>query len=829
MFWSSGILLAPAWWLLVGSTPPAPGPFVADEHTLLLYHFDDGAGLVAKDSGPHGYNGQVQGGTWTAGKFGGALLLDGKDDCVFRELTEAIRGVRQITVECWFKQENPQGRQFLVGKDVGFHFDLSNGAATSMSLYHEGSRRENAQGLRHQHLGTAIGPARFGRWHHLATTYDGSHLSFFFDGVLKGRVTAAKDFLLGVRSRGLWVGCYVGQDFWFNGKIDELRISNCVRYDPGRKLTEGQQVFEMPRPARYVKAVRQPSRTGSAQLRLRLRKLHGGPVNGWIYLKAPGRRAVIVGRFDLAKVGEKLDSDVELDVSDEYAGAGSYLLALETDHGKGYFSLTEASLLAQGKVAARWTGQARSRRTFQPPVLVPLQVGDRAQPRGPATVLLLPQDADRVSGDLEIDQDDDADTPCLFGEGLAEYWLDVPSCQAYHVWLRYAAPGTSPCDIVVDGQDLNDYNMCARNRTDSAHPRDAFWEYQGTTVLTAGPHWIRLQDVLPEIVGLRLVPTAVDKSPAIPWCRFPVPEEDFLAAAGSWQSETLFGLSQNAKIVREANNERSALRFSVRFANRDPRELFGGDAIRLVRAGHWDLQPFGQLTFTYDSQGTEHVVSLRLVDLKGDEKAPLASTRCTGWPTRNNGTDLLRRQRCLRPRPRGRHLSRSGRGKRQNGPGQRFFRSDQQPEVPPPGHDRGTRGLRRQPCCGPPVNGSCCEDRQRGRAADGAAPSALDKAGRARATSAVRRLRAQAGDTQDARLPVAHDRGPQHSAGDTRSVPQALRLRRRLLAAHRHVPFAQPVRQRTRLPGGTGTVRRDAQRSSRSWSVPVRYLGLRAA
>ena len=81
-------------------------------------------------------------------------------------------------------------------------------------------------------MGLGLGSVRYGRWHHLAATFDGQRVSFFLDGVLRGRQAGARDFLLGVDSRGIWVGCYVGQDFWFSGKIDEVRVSDCVRYDP---------------------------------------------------------------------------------------------------------------------------------------------------------------------------------------------------------------------------------------------------------------------------------------------------------------------------------------------------------------------------------------------------------------------------------------------------------------------------------------------------------------------------------------------------------------------------------------------------------------------
>jgi hypothetical protein len=593
-------------------------PFEPDEHTLLLYHFDEGQGSVAKDSSRYGYDGEVRGARWETGKFGGALQFDGQDDSVFRHVTEAIENLRTITVECWFKQENPEGRQFLVGKDVTIHFDLSGGNGTSISLYNQGGAKANAEGLRHQQVGAGIGPVRLGRWHHLAATYDGHQASFFCDGVLKKRLSAPKDFLLGTRSRGLWVGSYVGTDYWFSGKIDEVRISDSVRYDPEGKLAVGGRAFVVAEKKATQKSVRTPQRTGAARLQLVFKKAFGGKAAGWVYLKSPGKRAVIVGRFELSDLAEGAERSLEFDVSDELAGDGTYIVGMENTDG-GYYSVTRASLAAGEKPLATWSGQAASRRTFQPPVLVPLRVGQSPAVQ-PSRILLLPEAIDRLSGNLEVGRDDASEPLSLFGEGLAEYWLDLPKEQTYRVYLRYAAPGRTPCDIVVDGRDLNDYNMCTLNRTDSSLLRDALWEYQGTTQLGPGLHWIRLQDVLPAIVGMRLEPVASAPERKVPWARYPVPEGGFLGRAAAWQAEPLFGLPKDATVTLDKPQNQPTLRFSVSFANIAQGELLAGDAVRLVHRGAWDLEPFGRLRFRFEGQGSGHVVALWAVDVKGDEK-----------------------------------------------------------------------------------------------------------------------------------------------------------------------------------------------------------------
>ena len=207
-----------------------------DEHTVLLYHFDEGKGDVVRDDSGHGNDGELRGASWAQGRFGTALLFDGKDDSVYCPISQSMQGLTQITVECWARQRDPAGRRFLVGQDVGFDFELDDGTGTAMSLYHRGGAEENVDGLPHQNLGIGLDLVRLNRWHHHAVTYDGRFLSFFLDGVLKARMEAAKDFQLGAASRGLWAGCYVGTDYWYNGFLDDVRVSNDVRYDPERTL-----------------------------------------------------------------------------------------------------------------------------------------------------------------------------------------------------------------------------------------------------------------------------------------------------------------------------------------------------------------------------------------------------------------------------------------------------------------------------------------------------------------------------------------------------------------------------------------------------------------
>ena len=582
------IRLCPA--QIVGTSPLSPFP--PDDHTLLLYHFDEGQGTVAHDSSKYGYDGEIHDAVWTdKGRFGKALEFNGTSSTVFRKMTEAITNLKQFTVEAWFNQDNPSGRQFLIGKDVTFHFEIDEGMYSSISLYNHGGEVKNAEGLPHKQISTGLDTMVTGHWGHLATSYDGKMVSFWYNGVLKSRVEAPKDFSIGTNSRGIWIGCYIGMDYYFSGLLDEVRISDCERYDPDHKLAPGGHVFDMPARKIPVKAVRVPQKTDLAKLNVELTKLYGGNASGWVYLKSPGKKAAIVGKYEMNGLADKATANLALDVSDEVAGDGLYTLALEPVDANGYIEVTSAELTAGGKAVATWAGHAKTRRTFQPPVLVPLQAGKpAAQEKTDYAVLLSPATVDRLGGELEVSDNEGLGAPRLTGRGLAEWWLTTETTQAYRVYLRYAAGTPRPCDFVIDGEDLHPYNMVARDATGGNRERDALWCYQGTTTLKPGLHWIRIQDLPPDIYGIALQPVTSVPAYKVPRERYPVPKPDFLTP--EWQGEVGFYAPPGTP----------------------------GAPVRSTHKVACDLEPYGRLRATFQGTGGGHVFCLRLVDAKGDEK-----------------------------------------------------------------------------------------------------------------------------------------------------------------------------------------------------------------
>ncbi|MDB5336523.1 MAG: hypothetical protein JWN70_2142 [Planctomycetaceae bacterium] len=58
------------------TVPAKPGPFVRDEHTLAIYHFDEGAGRELKDSSGNNHHGTILGAKWVRAPVGPVISED---------------------------------------------------------------------------------------------------------------------------------------------------------------------------------------------------------------------------------------------------------------------------------------------------------------------------------------------------------------------------------------------------------------------------------------------------------------------------------------------------------------------------------------------------------------------------------------------------------------------------------------------------------------------------------------------------------------------------------------------------------------------------------
>ena len=456
-------------------------------------------------------------------------------------------------------------------------------------------------------------------------------------------------------------------------------------------------------------------------------------------------------------------------MSDEFQGDGLYILGLE-QHGRRLLCVTSASLAPATPRSPIGRATPRRGAPSQPPVLVPLRAG-QPPPAAAASLVLLPDAADRLAGTLELISAE-PETPSLFGEGLVEYWLDVPSPADLPRLppLRRARPAA------VRHRDRRRRPERLRHVRPEPHRRRRrarrLLGVPGDGRSGAGPALDaaagRAAGDCRGAAGTRRGLGAC----AIPWERYPVPDGSWLGRAEAWKARAALRPAAGGSrgVGQEPGPARAAVRGLVRQYRR--RELFAGDAVRLVHAGQWDLEPFGRLRFRFEGQGSGHVVSLWRRGCQGRREAPVA--RCATRRPAPKRSSCRFRSKATTSSIRATWSPSAWSWTKATS---RPTRSIGSPAaIVDPVFDR--RDVLALPDGYAAIAGSGQAGAGRARSAEAGQQveplravgfQPVDQAGGARGASAVRRDRAQAGDAQDAGLRTAHDRGPEHRAA-TRST-----------------------------------------------------------
>ncbi len=184
----------------------------ADQHTIVLFHFDEGSGSTAIDSGPNHINGTLNNmdpaTDWVQGINGKALDFDGSDD--FVELpSDTVYNAKNVTVEAWIysRHEDLYSDKFIVWKRSGYYLmdqefsiDTPSVAVARMIITQTYS------------------------WHYLAGTYDGATVRFYLNG--KQIATQATGAGIHHDTNNLYIGAGNYMIYPFNGIIDEVRVQD---------------------------------------------------------------------------------------------------------------------------------------------------------------------------------------------------------------------------------------------------------------------------------------------------------------------------------------------------------------------------------------------------------------------------------------------------------------------------------------------------------------------------------------------------------------------------------------------------------------------------
>ncbi len=199
-------------------------------NTLGLWHFDENSGNTTADSS-RGNSGTLKNGTNTCnnstnqcplwndtGRFGYAITFDGINDMInvtpTSDFNISVGG--STTMEAWFNLKSTGGTNWILSKGNatnGYGISYENGPMCYIN-----STAANATG------NTTINP---GTWYHFGCAFSGSQITVYIDGIRVANASYANG--IPNNSQPLVIGSRALMDSFFNGSIDEARISNISR------------------------------------------------------------------------------------------------------------------------------------------------------------------------------------------------------------------------------------------------------------------------------------------------------------------------------------------------------------------------------------------------------------------------------------------------------------------------------------------------------------------------------------------------------------------------------------------------------------------------
>lgn len=212
--------------------------FSTDANTVGLWHFDDASGISASDSSGNGLTGTLTNGpTWSSGIASSTINNSAATDRKQYEVQMApdkaltFNGSNQYgdagnagnlrlssgTAEAWFKTGGAgTSYRSLLTKTLAYSIFLKNNI---LMFYDWGGGGDRSSGV----------SVTDNAWHHVAVTFS----SGVTNGTkiwLDGAVILTTTMSVNSQSGNLYIANQQGASQYFNGSIDEIRISSTIRY-----------------------------------------------------------------------------------------------------------------------------------------------------------------------------------------------------------------------------------------------------------------------------------------------------------------------------------------------------------------------------------------------------------------------------------------------------------------------------------------------------------------------------------------------------------------------------------------------------------------------
>lgn len=189
-----------------------------------VWHFPNGTTLSANDSTANTNNGTINGVTATTGEIGGAASFNGTSSEISLGSTGIPSGNSNYTLEAWVKPSGG-GTYGIIGwgnwgiDNSVTDLRLCGTACVYTSWWYNDSSASTTN-------------LADGNWHHVLTKFDGTIRSIWVDGsqvasdAPTGHNASAANATIGVTIIKAIPG---HPSEWFNGSIDEVRVSNIAR------------------------------------------------------------------------------------------------------------------------------------------------------------------------------------------------------------------------------------------------------------------------------------------------------------------------------------------------------------------------------------------------------------------------------------------------------------------------------------------------------------------------------------------------------------------------------------------------------------------------
>ena len=207
------------------SAPDQQNPSaVWDSDFVMVQHLEE-ASAIRYDSTIEGNNGTAYGGVGksTSEKIDGSDDLDGKNDYVGILDSSSLDIASQVTVEGWFRSS--RGLEEVL---TGWFGGVGKSSAYSLAwnAWSDGWTFQIYQGGVRSYCDTIDAYMPKGEWHYVMGQYDGQYLKVFIDGQLKASKNIGSK-TVDSNSAAFDIGRVFG--YYWNGSIDEVRISNVAR------------------------------------------------------------------------------------------------------------------------------------------------------------------------------------------------------------------------------------------------------------------------------------------------------------------------------------------------------------------------------------------------------------------------------------------------------------------------------------------------------------------------------------------------------------------------------------------------------------------------